>query len=337
VSVKSTRETASAEAEAVSKSRIDNLRVTFKDPFFWSRWLVVVAFLLIVLVFGALSPEAFLTTYNLNNILVASAIPAIIVVGQTFTVATAGIDLSVSSIMTFGAVCFGLAFTNGWPLYQCVIFSTLAGLLCGVLNGLIIAKRQVNDFIVTLGMLSVAAGAALVLSDGKPRQIIDERMANIAINEFAHIPYLMFIAFAIVLVAHFVLFHTRFGTHLLAVGGDPDAARAMGISIVKIKVLVYAISGSLAGFAAVLAISRIGAAEPPANTAILLNSVAAVVLGGVSLFGGRATILGPFVATLLLQALSNGLTILGVASYYQYVAVGVVVIISASLVRTANK
>ena len=332
---KKNKETASAEAGAVSKFAL--LREGFKDPFFWSKWLVVVAFLLVVLIFGALSPEAFLTTYNLNNILVASAIPAIIVVGQTFTVATAGIDLSVSSIMTFGAVCFGLAFTNGWPLYQCIIFSTLAGMLCGVMNGLIIAKRQINDFIVTLGMLSVAAGGALVLSDGKPRQIIDESLANIAINEFVHIPYLMFIAFGIVVIAHFVLFHTRFGTHLLAVGGDPDAARAMGISIVKIKVVVYSISGSLAGFAAVLTISRIGAAEPAANTSILLNSVAAVVLGGVSLFGGRATIFGPFVATLLLQALSNGLTILGVASYYQYIAVGVVVIVSASLVRTSNQ
>jgi ribose transport system permease protein len=335
VIAKKNKKTASAEAGAVSK--FDLLREGFKDPFFWSKWLVVVAFLLVVLIFGALSPEAFLTTYNLNNILVASAIPAIIVVGQTFTVATAGIDLSVSSIMTFGAVCFGLAFTNGWPLYQCIIFSTLAGMLCGVMNGLIIAKRQINDFIVTLGMLSVAAGGALVLSDGKPRQIIDESLANIAINEFVHIPYLMFIAFGIVVIAHFVLFHTRFGTHLLAVGGDPDAARAMGISIVKIKVVVYSISGSLAGFAAVLTISRIGAAEPAANTSILLNSVAAVVLGGVSLFGGRATIFGPFVATLLLQALSNGLTILGVASYYQYIAVGVVVIVSASLVRTSNK
>jgi len=111
VIAKKNKKTASAEAGAVSKFAL--LREGFKDPFFWSKWLVVVAFLLVVLIFGALSPEAFLTTYNLNNILVASAIPAIIVVGQTFTVATAGIDLSVSSIMTFGAVCFGLAFTNG--------------------------------------------------------------------------------------------------------------------------------------------------------------------------------------------------------------------------------
>jgi ribose transport system permease protein len=144
----------------------------------------------------------------------------------------------------------------------------------------------------------------------------------------------MFIAFAIVLVAHFVLFNTRFGTHVLATGGDPDAARSMGISIVKIKIAVYSISGGLAGFAAMLTISRIGAAEPAANTSLLLNSVAAVVLGGVSLFGGRATIFGPFVAVLLLQSLTNGLTVIGVAAYYQYLSIGLVVILSAALVRT---
>ena len=195
--------------------------------------------------------------YNLNNVLVASSIPAIIAVGQTFAVTTAGIDLSVSSTMTLGAVVFGLTFTNGWPLWGSAVAGTIAGFLCGVLNGVIIAKRKISDFIVTLGMLSVAAGFALVFSDG-----------------------------------------------------------------------------TLAGFAAMLTISRIGAAEPAANTSILLNSVAAVVLGGVSLFGGRGTIFGPFVATLLLQALTNGLTVVGVAAYYQYVSIGLVVILSAALVRT---
>ena len=329
-----TESTASAKAEAVDSTRIKKIQQKITDPFFWSDWLVVIAFIAVIAFFGAIAPESFLTMYNLNNILVAASIPAIIAVGQTFTVATAGIDLSVSSTMTFGAVIFGLGFTNGWPIWQCAVFATVAGLIVGLLNGFIIAKRKINDFIVTLGMLSVAAGAALVLSDGRPRQIISEPLATLAIGDVAHVPYLMFIAIAIVLVAHFTLFNTRFGTHVLATGGDPDAARAMGISIVKIKIAVYSISGALAGFAAMLTISRIGAAEPAANTAILLNSVAAVVLGGVSLFGGRGTILGPFVATLLLQSLTNGLTVIGVAAYYQYLSIGLVVILSAALVRT---
>ena len=310
-------------------SFLSRIRSKVKDPFFWSDWLVVVAFIFVIAVFGIIAPEEFLTLWNLNNILVAASIPAIIAVGQTFTVLTAGIDLSVSSTMTFG-----LVFTNSWPLWQCVIMGVIAGTVVGLLNGLIIAKRKINDFIVTLGMLSVASGAALVLSDGKPRQVISEQLSTLAIGEKANVPYLMMVAFVIVLIAHFVLFHTRFGTHVFAVGGDPESARAMGISVVKIKVAVYVISGALAGLAATLAISRIGSAEPAANTSILLNSVAAVVLGGVSLFGGRGTIFGPFIATLLLQSLANGLTVIGVAAYYQYLSIGLVVILSAALVRT---
>lgn len=289
----SRKSTAPSSEGAVDINFLSRVRSKIQDPFFWSDWLVVVAFVFVIAFFGAIAPAEFLTLWNLNNILVAASIPAIIAVGQTFTVLTAGIDLSVSSTMTFGAVTFGLAFTNGWPLWQCVLIGTIAGTFVGLLNGLIIAKRKINDFIVTLGMLSVASGAALVLSDGKPRQVISESLATLAIGDKANIPYLMMVAFVIVVVAHFVLFHTRFGTHVFAVGGDPESARAMGISVVKIKIAVYVISGALAGFAATLAISRIGSAEPAANTSILLNSVAAVVLGGVSLFGGRGTIFGP--------------------------------------------
>ena len=216
-----------AKAGASDSNLISNLRVKFKDPFFWSDWLVVVAFIAVIAFFGIIAPAEFLTLWNLNNILVAASIPTIIVVGQTFTVLTAGIDLSVSSTMTFGAVSFGLAFTNGWSLWKCCLVSITAGAFVGLLNGLIIAKRKINDFIVTLGMLSVASGAALVLSDGKPRQIISESLSTLAINDKANIPYLMMVAFVIVLIGHFTLFHTKFGTHVLATGGDPDAARAM--------------------------------------------------------------------------------------------------------------
>lgn len=324
----------SAHAEDGALSFAERVKLKIKDPFFWSDWLVVISFLVVIVVFGSIAPEKFLTLYNLNNILVASAIPAIIAVGQTFTVATAGIDLAVSSNMTLGAVTFGIAFVRGLPIPVCLLLSMCAGFLSGIVSGYIIAKRKINDFIVTLGMLSVSSGIALVLSDGRPKQIINKTLATLAIGEVAQVPYLMFISIMIVAVAHFILFHTRFGTHVFAVGGDSEAARAMGISITKIKIAVYAISGTLAGFAAMLAISRIGSAEPAANTSILLNSVAAVVLGGVSLFGGRGTIIGPFIATLLLQALTNGLTVVGVAAYYQYVSIGVVVILSAALVRT---
>lgn len=324
----------SPQGEATELSFLRKLKEASKDPYFWTNWIVVIAFVLVVVIFGSIKPKAYLSLYNFNNILVASAIPAIIAVGQTFAVATAGIDLSVSSIMTLGAVSFGLAYTNHWPLWAAWLLGSSVGCLAGIANGVIIAKRKISDFIVTLGMLSVASGIALVLSNGQPRQIISPFLSKLAINGIGDVPYLMIIALVIAIAAHFLLFNTRFGTHLLATGGDPEAARSMGVSIDRIKIAVYGISGLLAGFAATLTIARIGAAEPAANTSILLNSVAAVVLGGVSLFGGRGTIFGPFVATLLLQALTNGLTVIGVAAYYQYVSIGLVVILSAALVRT---
>ncbi|TRZ55739.1 MAG: ABC transporter permease [Streptomycetaceae bacterium] len=331
-----TTSNSSTSVEEFDASFLVKFRTRLKDPYFWADWMVVFAFLLVVIIFGAIAPTKFLTMYNLNNILIASAIPAILVIGQTFVVATAGIDLSVSSVMTFGAVTFGLAFTNGWSVLFACLFGTIAGALCGIVNGVIISKWKINDFIVTLGMLSIASGFALVLSHGSPRQVINESLSKLAIGAVGELPYLMIIALVLATIAHFALFNTRFGTHVFATGGNEDSARSMGISTVRIKIAVYTISGVLAGFAATLAVSRIGSAEPAANTALLLNSVAAVVLGGVSLFGGRGTIFGPIMATILLQSLSNGLTVVGVASYYQYISIGSVVIISAMLVRTSK-
>jgi ribose transport system permease protein len=331
-----TTSNSSTSVEEFDASFLAKFRIRLKDPYFWADWMVVFAFLLVVIIFGAIAPTKFLTMYNLNNILIASAIPAILVIGQTFVVATAGIDLSVSSVMTLGAVTFGLAFTNGWSVLFACLFGTIAGALCGIVNGVIISKWKINDFIVTLGMLSIASGFALVLSHGSPRQVINESLSRLAIGAVGELPYLMIIALFLATIAHFALFNTRFGTHVFATGGNEDSARSMGISTVRIKIAVYTISGVLAGFAATLAVSRIGSAEPAANTALLLNSVAAVVLGGVSLFGGRGTIFGPIMATILLQSLSNGLTVVGVASYYQYISIGSVVIISAMLVRTSK-
>jgi ribose transport system permease protein len=156
---------------------------------------------------------------------------------------------------------------------------------------------------------------------------------RLATGSLGPIPYFVIVAAIAAIIGHVALFHTRFGTHLLATGGDPEAARAMGIDTDRIKIAAYIISGFLAGVASILLTARIGAAEPAANTTYLLNSVAAVVLGGVSLFGGRGTIVGPIVGALLLTALVNGLTLLSVSQFYQQVAIGIIVVLAALLMR----
>lgn len=303
------------------------------DVGFWADWAALVGLVVLVVLFTALDPS-FLSTGNITGMLAASAALVILAVAQTFVVATAGIDLSIASVLTLGVVVLGQLHQAGQPLWLCLVASALAGLAGGVINGLLVAKAGITDFVVTLGMLSAASGLALVLSDGQPVTVTEKFFFTIALDgPVETISWIVVVAAVIAVIAHVVLFHTRFGTHVLATGGSPEAATATGISTTRVKIAVYAIAGLLAGIAAIIVVARLGSTPPTANTTYLLNSVAAVVLGGVSLFGGKASILGPVFGALLLTVLLNGLTTLGVSQYYQPLSVGVVVVAAAFLMR----
>lgn len=309
-----------------------SLSARLKDPGVWAEWAALVGLVVLVIVFQALNP-LFLSSGNIKSMLVASAILIILAVGQTFVVATSGIDLSIASTMTFAAVVFGAVYSRGAGLLLAILAAIAAGLVVGVVNGLLIAHAKITDFIVTLGTLSAASGAALILADGKPVTIIDSTLLKLATGSVGVIGYTVIIAVVVAILAHVTLFHTRFGTYVLATGGNVEAAKATGVNTARIKLYVYGLCGLLAGLGSIMLVARVGAAEPAANTAFLLNSVAAVVLGGVSLFGGRATIIGPVIGALLLTALVNGLTLLGVSQFYQPLAVGIVVVLAAFLTR----
>jgi ribose/xylose/arabinose/galactoside ABC-type transport system permease subunit len=298
----------------------------------WPELAAPAALLLLVVVFGA-ADSTFLTTGNIEAILQASAILVVLAVGQTFVVATAGIDLSVASSMTLGAVVLGQVYSSGAGIGWAILAGVAAATAVGLVNGAIVAKGGITDFIVTLGTLSAASGLALILADGKPQPVLSKFMLDLSASGIGILSWSVLVAAVVAVTAHVVLFRTRLGVHLLAVGGSTDAARSTGVRTVRVKMSVYLISGLLAGLAAVLLVARVGAAEPASNTSFLLNSVAAVVLGGVSLFGGRATIIGPVVGALLLASLVNGLTLLGVSQFYQPLAVGIVVVLAAFLTR----
>jgi ribose transport system permease protein len=303
------------------------------DPNFWADWAAGVG-LLVLLVFFGIASSGFLSTGNLQAILAAAAIPIVLTVGQAFVILTAGIDLSVASTMTFAAIVLGKVVTGAPGTVWALVFAVLAGAAVGVVNGVIIAKGKITDFIVTLGALSAASGLALILANGNPITVIDSFLLKLSTQSFAGVlGYPIVIALVVAVIAHVVLFHSRFGTHVLATGGSAEAAAATGIRVDRIKVAVYVISGVLAGLGAILLVSRIGAAEPASNTTYLLNSVAGVVLGGVSLFGGRGSIFGPVAGALLLTVLTNGLTAMHVPEFYQPLAVGIVVIAAAFLSR----
>lgn len=303
------------------------------DVGFWADWAALVGLVALVVVFTVLDPS-FLSSGNVTGMLSASAALVILAVAQTFVVATAGIDLSIASVTTLGIVVLGQLYVAEQPLWVCFVGAVLASLLAGLVNGLLVAKAKITDFVVTLGMLSAASGLALVLSDGQPVTVTEGFFFDISLDgPVEMVSWIVVIAVVVAVLAHVVLYHTRFGTHVLATGGSPEAATATGISTARVKIAVYTIAGLLAGIAAIIIVARLGSTPPAANTSYLLNSVAAVVLGGVSLFGGRASILGPVFGALLLTVLLNGLTTLGVSQYYQPLSVGVVVVAAAFLMR----
>ncbi len=286
----------------------------------------------LAIIFGIANP-GYLSQGNVSAILQAAAILIILTIGQTFVVATGGIDLSVASTMTLGAVVLGEFYAQGWNIWLAAVAGLVATLVVGLVNGLIISKGGITDFIVTLGTLSAASGLALIISDGKKTTIIEPVLIKLSVNGIGMFSWAVIIAIGLAVLAHLLLFHTAFGVHVLAIGGSAESSRSLGIKVWLVKTGVYAISAGLTGVAALLLVARVGAAEPAANTSFLLNSVAAVVLGGVSLFGGRATIFAPVMGALLLTALVNGLTRVGLSEFYQPLTVGVVVVLAAFLTR----
>jgi ribose/xylose/arabinose/galactoside ABC-type transport system permease subunit len=299
---------------------------------FWAENAAPIGLVVLVVVFSILSPT-FLTLGNIQAMLVAAAILVILAVAQSFVITTGGIDLSISATMTIGAVGFGLAFQAGLSFWPCVLVAILASTVIGVVNGLLIAKGKVTDFIATLGTLGVATGAALILTDGKPISVFSPELLRLTTGKLGFIGYPFIVAAIVGVVAWFVMFRTRYGLHVQAVGGSEEAAVANGVKADRVRIAVYVWASALAGLAAILLVARIGAAEPAINTNYLLNSIAAVVLGGVALTGGRAKIVGPILGALLLTALTNGLTLLSVSQFYQPLAVGLVVVLAALLTR----
>ncbi len=318
-------------AGATEESR-PSLTALLTDLSFWADWASVVGLVGLVIVFGIAQP-IFLSVANLQALLLAAAILVVLATGQTFVVATSGIDLSLAAAVMLGAIVLGLVHAAGWGILLACVLAIAATSAIGFINGVLITAGKIPDFVVTLGTLSAVTGLGLILSGGEPTMVGSPFLLKLASGSFGPFGYPVWVAAAVVLVAHIALFHTRFGVHLLATGGQAESAHSLGIRTNRIKIAAYTISGFCAGIAALLLVARIGSAEPLINTSLLLNSVAAVVLGGVSLFGGRASILGPAIGALMLTALVNGLTLLSVSHFYQPLAVGAIVVLAALIMR----
>lgn len=303
-----------------------------RDPGFWGDNAAVIGLIVIGAAFSVLTPF-FLTWANISDLLVSASILLVLATAQQFAIVTGGIDLSIAANLPWAAVVFGLAYNGGLGVAVSVIAAILAGTLVGVVNGFVIAKLKVNDFIATLGMLGVMNGVGLIVSGGQSFSVTSPFLQTLALGSIGPIRYFYLIAIVIAVAAHLIFTNTAFGTHVLATGGNRDAARNMGIPIDRMRIAVYVIDGALVGLAAILLVARTGGSDPSLQTSQLLTSIASVVLGGSSLFGGRAAVLGTVAGALVLTTLLNGFTLLQVSEFYQPMAVGIVVIAAAVLSR----
>jgi ribose transport system permease protein len=287
------------------------------------------------LLLWALSPH-FLTVSNLLNVLEQTSINAMVAVGMTFVIISGGIDLSVGSVLALAGVVLASALSAGVPLPAAIVLALVVGAACGVANGLLVSFGRLPPFIVTLGMMSVARGAALMWAEGRPISGFSESFRAIATDRVLIVPSPVLITAVVYLGAHFVLARTVFGRATYAIGGNEEAARLSGVAVGFHKTLIYGVSGLMSGAAAVLLTARLNSAQPTAGTMYELDAIAATVIGGTSLLGGEGTLAGALIGALIMGVLRNGLNLLNVSSFFQQVVIGLV-IIGAVLVDTMLK
>jgi ribose transport system permease protein len=321
----------------------EELDAEAREPM-WKRVLggqsVSIALILIglIFVFSALRFEEFFDINNARNIATDAAVLLVMATGLTFVVITAGIDLSVGAVLVFAGVVAAKVMNSmggdnwGVIIVGCIV-AIAAGCAWGTLNGVLVTKAKIPPFIVTLGTLGMALGSALLITGGvDEREVPFKLITTIGSGRlFDQLPWLVLIAAVVALIFAIILAQTRFGRYTYAIGSNAEGVRRTGVNVDRHLIKVYALGGTLAGFAGFLALARFGTTSIGGHSTDNLDAIAAIVIGGTSLFGGVGTILGTVVGVFIPAVLRNGFVIVGVQPFWQQVAVGAVLIIAVYL------
>ncbi|MFF2268548.1 ABC transporter permease [Cellulosimicrobium cellulans] len=307
--------------------------VASRGPRYRQQLQQILAFagLVVIFAFFSIASPYFLDWANIKGILLATAVTGIMALGATFVIATGGIDLSVGTGMTLCAVMTGVFLTNlGLPLVVGVLGGIAAGALLGLVNGLNVSFLGIPPFIATLATMMVAQGLSLVISGTKPIYFSDVAgFGQIALGELIPgLPNAVLIFFAAAAVAGVLLSKSLIGRYALSIGSNEEATAISGIDVRRWKVVVYTVAGVFTGLAGVVMASRLNSAQPGLGLGYELEAIAAVVIGGTSLRGGKATILGTVIGALIMATLTNGLRIMSIPQEWQKVAVGVVILLA---------
>lgn len=317
---------------------------TSSSRYFSKAWLLeqksLIALLVLIAVVSFLNPNFFMLD-NLLNILRQTSVNAIIAVGMTLVILTAGIDLSVGSVL---ALCGAVAATMvglELPVYVVIPAALALGAALGGISGVIIAKGKVQAFIATLVTMTLLRGATLVYTDGRPVSTgfsdAADSFAWLGTGYLFGIPVPIWLMALVFIAAWYTLNHTRMGRYIYALGGNEAATRLSGINVDRVKIAVYALCGLLAALAGLIVTSRLSSAQPTAGTGYELDAIAAVVLGGTSLAGGKGRIMGTLIGALIIGFLNNALNLLDVSSYYQMIAKAVVILLAVLVDNKSGK
>ena len=289
---------------------------------------------LIVIVITILNPS-FMTTDNILNILRQVSISALIAFGMTFVILTGGIDLSVGSTLALTGAVAATMLASGIDPVLTILAALLLGAILGAVNGVIIAKGKVAPFIATLATMTIYRGLTLVYTDGRPVSDLGNEITFQMLGKgyFFGIPVPVCTMILAFIVLYVIMHKTTFGRRVYAVGGNEAASKLSGINVDRVKIAVYSLTGMLAALSALILTSRLNSAQPTAGTSYELDAIAAVVLGGTSLTGGKGWIFGTLVGALIIGVLNNGLNLIGVSSFFQQVVKGIVILIAVLIDR----
>lgn len=300
-----------------------------------------VAILLALVVGFWIATPDFLTLDNARNLLRQQSVPAILAVGQTLVIVSAGIDLSVASTAALSGSLMSVAFAHwGWPEPAALLLGLAAGFAVGTFNGFAITRWQVPDFVATLGTLAAVRGVALLVTDGLPvpdytravaGRTIPGSISTLGARSAFGVPLIAVVAVAAAVVGWFVLSRTKLGRSAYAIGGNREAARVSGIRVERSKLRIYVVSGLLAALGGFMLTGRLASANALMADGMELQSIAAVVVGGTNLFGGEGGVGGTMIGVLIIGVLANGLNILGVAEFWQQVVNGLIIVVVVAL------
>ncbi len=290
------------------------------------------ALVLICIAFSIWAPR-FATVDNLSNILTQISINTVISVGMTFVILLGGIDLSVGSVLALATIVAGLTITRPglpvpWAIFLAVVASILVSMACGLFNGFVTERWKIHSFVVTLGMLNIARGAALQVSNGRTIFSFPAVFNAFGTTEIARIPSIFIIALTLVLMGRFVLNQTVFGRMIYAIGNNEEAVRLSGHNTSIYKVAAFTICGLTVGLAAIMYMLRLNIASPILGTGFELKAIAAVVIGGTSMMGGKGSLVGTFLGACIIGVLDNGLLLIGLGDFARQMVTGAIIVLA---------